>query len=320
MKRARIFGGLISMLVVALLVGVIIWWRWAILPMGGNKQQDFVIRKGEAITSIAKRLEKAKIIRSAWAFRLIIWRENWLSKIQAGRFKLNTDQGVESIAQDLTKGTQDIWITLPEGWRKEEAAARLAANLPKFNKNNFLLKAQEGYLFPDTYLVPQEANEDLVLKVFAANFTQKFTFKSESLTEREILILASLVEREAKKAVDRPIIAGILVKRWQNNWPLQVDATVQYAKANHEAASAKRQSVEWWPTVNKEDLKIKSLYNTYLKKGLPPEPICNPGLAAIEAVVTPQPTDFWYYITGKDGLMHYAETSQEQQENIRKFL
>jgi UPF0755 protein len=311
MKLARIFWGLISMLVVALLVGVIIWWRWAILPVGGEEQQAFVVKRGETLSLIAQRLEKAGIIRSAWAFRLVVWQEKLAGKIQSGQFKLNTSQGVESIAQSLTKGTQDVWITLPEGWRKEEMATRLAANLPQFNRSNFLLKAPEGYLFPDTYLVPQEADEELLLKILTANFAKKFVFKSEGLLAEEILILASLVEREAKLAVDRPIVAGILVKRLKNNWPLQVDATVQYVKGNIN---------EWWPTINKEDLKIKSPYNTYLNKGLPLGPICNPGLAAIEAVVTPQPTDFWYYVTGKDGLMHYAKTSAEHQQNIQKYL
>jgi UPF0755 protein len=270
-----------------------------------------VVKKGEAVTSIARRLEQMGLIRSAWAFRLIVWQEKLADRVQAGQFKLNTNQGVESIARSLTKGVQDVWITLPEGWRKEEIATRLAVNLAKFNKGNFLLKAEEGYLFPDTYLVPQEADEEMMLGILAGNFAKKVQISAGWLTEREVLILASLVEREAREGADRPVIAGILLKRLKNGWPLQVDATVQYAKGKAD---------DWWPEVNKEDLKIKSPYNTYLNKGLPVGPICNPGLAAMEAVVRPQETEYWYYLTGEDGLMHYAETVQEHQENIRRFL
>ncbi|MFH1841057.1 MAG: endolytic transglycosylase MltG [Candidatus Shapirobacteria bacterium] len=312
MKRLRLRFAVLSLASVLLLLAVVLWWCWAVMPINGDNPRDFVVRKGEAVTSIAQRLEQQSIIRSAWAFRLIVWQEKLADKLQAGKFVLNTNQRVESIAQALTQGTQDIWLTFPEGWRKEEVAARLAANLPRFDKNLFLLQAQEGYLFPDTYLVPQEADEDLVLRLFADNFVQKFTFQNDQLNQDQILILASLVEREAKKEVDRPIVAGILLKRWQNGWPLQVDATVQYAKAN---------SQNWWPTVSKSDLKtIKSPYNTYLNKGLPLGPICNPGLAAIKAVVNSQATEYWYYLTGTDGLMHYAVTAADHQQNIQKYL
>lgn len=312
MKRVGLFLGAILFLVVVVLAGAVVWWRWAAAPVGvSGKDVDFVIKKGESIEAIGKRLEQNGVIRNALAFRLTVWQQGLSNRIQAGRFKLNSGLGVAETVKILMKGTEDVWITLPEGWRKEEVAARLAANLPKFNKSNFLLKAPEGYLFPDTYLVPQEANEDLILRLFADNFAQKFTFISETLTEKQILTLASLVEREAKAAVDRPIIAGILAKRLKSGWPLQVDATVQYAKGG---------SGEWWPTVYKEDLKIKSPYNTYLNKGLPPGPICNPGLASIKAVITPQATEYWYYLTGTDGLMHYAATSADHQQNIQKYL
>ena len=124
--------------------------------------------------------------------------------------------------------------------------------------------------------------------------------------------MASIIEREVSIDKDRAKIAGIYVKRLQNDWPLQADATVQYAKGT---------SKDWWPTVSSYDLKNNtSSYNTYLNKGLPPKPICNPGIKSIEAVVKYEESSYWFYITGKDGVTHYAETLEEHNQNISKFL
>jgi len=106
-------------------------------------------------------------------------------------------------------------------------------------------------------------------------------------------------------------VAGILIKRGENDWPLQIDATVQYILGK---------KGNWWPQINGGDLKIDSLYNTYKNKGLPPGPICNPGLASIKAVLYPQKTDFWFYLSDKTGKMHYAKTNEEHNNNIRKYL
>ncbi|MBI4033134.1 MAG: endolytic transglycosylase MltG, partial [Candidatus Blackburnbacteria bacterium] len=139
--------------------------------------------------------------------------------------------------------------------------------------------------------------------------------------------LASIVERETLTDEERPIVAGILLKRLEAGWPLQADATLQYAIASVNCTLRKETSAaqsvkceDWWPIPSSEDKKIKSLYNTYLNRGLPPGPIANPGLSSIKAVVSPQDSPYWFYLHDGNGKIHYAKTSEEHAENIRKYL
>ena len=139
---------------------------------------------------------------------------------------------------------------------------------------------------------------------------QERILKSD-LSLEEALILASLVEREAKYDEDRVKVAEILIRRLNNDWPLQVDASVQYLSGSQG---------NWWPKVTKEDLKIDSPYNTYLYRGLQPTPICNPGLKSLESVLEAGETPYWYYLSDKKSEMHYAETLEEHEENVARYL
>lgn len=138
----------------------------------------------------------------------------------------------------------------------------------------------------------------------------------EKRSDREVLILASLVEREAKFADDRRIVASIILKRAQNDWPLQLDATIQYA------LGYQRKEGTWWKKeLTVDDLKVDSTYNTYERKGLPPAPICNPGLDSIKAALAADPsTPNWYYVNDKNGRIHVAKTLEEHNENIKKYI
>jgi UPF0755 protein len=324
--------------VIAPVIGGFFWWQWAtgaIAPeikthppaerAGNSKlktEEIFVIRRGESLNSIAKRLKKEELIRSSLAFKIIVYTQGLVGKIQAGSFRLGSFLTPFEIATTLTHGTADVWLTFPEGWRKEEFARRLAANLENFDEQEFLALTGnlEGYLFPDTYLVPKTASPSAIIKILTNNFEKK---TKDLKISRQELILASIVEREAKYDHDRPIVAGILIKRWQAGWPLQTDATVQYAVATKQFSNlAIKQSsnFDWWPELKKEDLKIDSPYNTYKYRGLPPTPICNPGFETIKAVLNPTPTDYWYYLSGKDGNIRFAKTLKEHQENIAKYL
>ena len=130
-----------------------------------------------------------------------------------------------------------------------------------------------------------------------------------------MIILASIVEREAKHDQDRSVVAGILKKRYQKGWPLEADATIQYALGYDEIEKT------WWrKKLSTEDLQIDSSYNTRINPGLPPTPICNPGLAAINAVITPKETSYWYYISDQKNNMHYATTLDAHNQNIEKYL
>jgi UPF0755 protein len=207
----------------------------------------------------------------------------------------------------------------------------LGANLTGFDEQEFLslAKEKEGFLFPDTYLIPQIASPSSVMAIFDRNFENKFTRDLEAdaikggLTKDQVLIFASIVEREAGLDSDRPLIAGILIKRWRNQWPLQADATLQYALANRLMEVIEVgdfNDFDWWPPVGPKDKKIDSPYNTYENLGLPPAPICSPGLASIKAVIYPEASKYWFYLSDPSGQTHYAETNAEHNENIRKHL
>lgn len=309
------------MIIVVVPVVGFFWWQWATEAVAPEEKASkvFVIKKGESLSTIANRLKQADLIRSSLAFKLIVLTEDFSSKIQAGDFQLKPSLTTKEIAELLTYGTIDIWLTFPEGWRREEIARRLVSNLANFNSQEFLnlTDGLEGSLFPDTYLIPKDASPGAVLKIFQKNFEKKFSSEVETaarrkgFTKNQVLILASIVERETKQNQDRPIVAGILIKRWQNNWPLQADATLQYVKGNPD---------NWWSIVVAKDKQIESAYNTYKHKGLPPAPICNPGLDSIEAVINLQQTPYWFYLSDKEGNMHYAETSEEHNQNIVRYL
>jgi len=320
------------LLLIAAIIGGFFWWRWAVSPVSEKpgQSQIFVIYKGEDLSLIAQRLKDASLIRDASAFKILILTKGLSGQIQAGDFRVNPSWSTEEIAYLLTHGSLDIWLTFPEGWRREEFGRRLAANLEEFSYPQFiqLTDELEGYLFPDTYLIPKDASPSSVIKIFTNNFERKYSLelqlaaREEGFTENQVINLASIVEREARAEKDRPIVAGILLKRWQENWPLQADATVQYALANQENLTTENwQETDWWPQkLTKEDLAIDSPYNTYKYRGLPPGPICNPGLASIEAVIYPQETDYWFYLSDKQGRIHYAKTDEEHEENIEKYL
>jgi UPF0755 protein len=283
----------------------------------------FVIPKGQALSIIAERLEEEKLIKNKWAFRFAVYKNDLANKIQAGSFELSASMNTWEIAQALTMGTDDTWITLPEGWRREE----IAESLSKQGLNNFkieeflnLSKGLEGQLFPDTYLVPREITSAQILSLLKNTFATKVTSAlSEELADsqmslNEVLTLASLVQRESANDAEMSLVAQILMNRLDINMPLQVDATLQYIKGYKETEKS------WWQTPLAEDKKLDSLYNTYKYPGLPPGPICNPGISAIQAVLKPTSTKALYYIHDKSGKIHTADTLEDHNSNVNKYL
>lgn len=305
------------------------WWKQAILPMDALNKESyiFVIPQGMGSGDIAKKLKKASLIKNVLAFQIMITKQGVSNKLQAGDFRLSPSMNLVEITQALTHGTLDVWVTIPEGLRKEEIARIIADNFEKYNADfdadEFIKQTAnlEGYLFPDTYLVPKDASPSTVIKTLTNTFELKYqSLKTKtSLTKEQIIILASLVEREAKYEKDRVLVSGILTKRLKEDWPLQVDASVQYAKANLQSPTSNLQ--KWWPIVNPGDLQqIDSAYNTYLNKGLPPAPICNPGLGSLKAAANPQESKYWFYLSDDSGKTYYAETIEEHERNIEKYL
>src|SRR3989339_435135 len=292
------------------------------LPVDKNNQgtEIFVIKKGEGLNSVVKNLASQNLIRNKVVFYLIVKQMGIEKKIQAGDFRLSKNMKAGVIAKNLTHGTLDVWITVIEGLRKEEVAQILSETI-QIETIPFIEQAREGYLFPDTYLVPKDAPIEALLSIFTKNFQSKYTVqlqnkvKSLGLTEREGVIIASLVEKEAKFPEDKKKVAGILIKRFKEGWMMQLDATIQYALGYQ-----KKEKTWWKKDLTIDDIKVDSTYNTYKYVGLPPAPICNPGLDSFEAVANAQVnTPYWYYISDKKGNMHYGVTLEDHNANIRKY-
>lgn len=309
-------------LIIIIIIFSLIYYKEGTLPVNSQDKTTkiFVIRRGENVTQIAKNLEKEGLIRSRVVFYFIVKQLGIDKKIQAGDFRLSPSMNLYEIAKTLTKGTLDIWITIIEGLRKEEIAQIFSKelNLPE---SEFIKTAKEGYLFPDTYLIPKNATIETVISILTKNFHSKYNknfqkkAKEKGLTDEEVIILASLVEREAKFNQDRPLVASVILNRLKNQMKLDIDATIQYALGYQSD-----QKTWWKKNLTKEDLEIDSSYNTYKYPGLPPTPICNPGLSAIKAVLEAPKTDYFYYLSDKNGKIHFAKTLEEHNENIRKYL
>lgn len=280
----------------------------------------FRISAGDGVRTIAANLAEENLIRSPTAFFVLIKLMGIERNLQAGEFRLNRAMDSKTIARELTHGSEDTWITTLEGWRNEEIAAALSKNLD-IPESEFLKSAKLGYMFPDTYLVPQDATAGAIIEIFTSAFDKKVTadmkadIRASGMTLNEVLTLASIVEREGHTDEDRPVIAGVLLNRLKAGWPLQADATLQFA------LGYQSQEKTWWKkTLYDEDKKVNSPYNTYANPGLPPGPISNPGIASIRAAIYPKKTPYWYYLHDPSGGVHYAVTLDEHNANIEKYL
>lgn len=307
LKKLFSFGFLSLTVFIA---GVYLFWQWAIKPVDPKNQTPkvFVVPQGQSARIIGKRLHADGLIKNQLVFNLLVDQQSLSNQLQAGDFRLSPSMDLKTIIDSLTHGSLDYWITFPEGLRVEEYAERLSAK-SNLDSQAFILAAKpfEGQLFPDTYLIPQTAAAEDIVVLLTETFTQK-----SPTQDKDLIILASLIEREAKHGQDRPLVSSVLHNRLKINMALQVDATVQYVvgKPNN-----------WWKKdLTKQDLAINSPYNTYLRPGLPPKPIANPGLAALQAAVNPDSTNYLFYISDSSGYNHYAATLEEHNANITQYL
>lgn len=313
---------------VLLLIGgaVAAWYVLTLLrPVSATavEAKTFVVPKGQAVSIIADRLHSEGLIRHPLVFRLVARQTGADKRFQAGSFQLSPSMTPSEIAHNLTTGTTDVWVTIPEGWRKEEIADSLAAQeLEVFDKAEFLTLAanSEGMLFPDTYLFPRQATAQQVFNVLTNTFDRKVIegLKNEIAASEydfdEALIMASILEREATGDEEMRHVAGILWGRLAVGMPLQVDASLQYVKGYSQAQQT------WWPTPLAADKQLVSPYNTYLNAQLPPGPISNPGLSAIKAALDPLETNNVYYLHDRQGNIRYARTLDEHNANVNRYL
>ena len=328
----------LTVFVVLIFSGVFayMWWGKNIQPPSTSSEEvRFVIPKGASAQQIAGNLEEANLINSALAFKIYVQVTGKSDKIQAGEYTIKLNLSLSNLVNELTEGPDEIWATIPEGIRREEIVQRIINSLKMdalqaetFNSEFLLLSEEkEGYLFPDTYLFPKDITASKVISILSNTFesrtkplmTKLINNKTkEGLNFNEVITLASLLERETKTD-ERPVVAGILLNRLNAEWPLQVDAAVQYAITNVKLKSQNPVDNYWQP-LSKSDLEVDSQYNTYRYNGLPPSPIANPGLASIEAAVSPEITQYWFYLHDSEGAIHYATTLEEHNRNVRTYL
>lgn len=254
------------------------------------------IEKGSSLLGVSSLLKKENIIRSRVVFESLVIILGGELHIVSADYLFEDKLSVWKVALRIVKGehnTPPVLVTIPEGFDIKQIAEAFSQKLTNFKKDKFLFEAknQEGYLFPDTYFFLNDANEKDVLKLMSDNFNKKIVLFNSGIilsgkTKKEIITMASIVEREAKGDTDRDIISGILWKRIKIGMPLQVDAAPE----------------------------------TYKNKGLTLAPVCNPGLEAIKASIYPKSSPYLYYLHDKNGIVHYAKTFIEHNKNIQKYL
>jgi UPF0755 protein len=321
----------------------------ALATAAGTSTQPvpFTIESGETATSVAERLQEMGLISDAGLFRLYMRYNGIDQRIEAGDFELAYTMTMPDIAQSLQRAlVREITVTVPEGWRAEQvadylqeqgvmdadsfmAAVRLGDPVAlglgayDFLRDRPGRASLEGYLFPDTYRIPARARPADLLSAMLDNFQDKVPLDlraaaaSTGLSLAEVVTLASIVEREAVQADERPLIASVYRNRLSGfctpdvgGTYLQADPTVQYARG--------RPGDWWWQPQSVEEYQfVEDPYNTYLYPGLPPGPIASPGLSALEAVVRPADTQYCFFVaTGEDGRHVFARTFAEHQANV----
>jgi UPF0755 protein len=337
MKRIVFYLLILAVVASVLVFGAARWWKVNTQPVSNDTTlQRFVIPKGRSAAEIGTKLAKEEFIKNPLAFKIYVQATDRAKKIQAGEYDISPNLTLTEIVDKLTRGPDELWVTIPEGLRREEIVEKFVESLDMnllaaaVFRQEFLKESaeSEGFLFPDTYLFPRNVSASVVVNKMTKTFDSIMTqFQRVLLDEniaggfdnKGIVTLASIIERETRSNEERPIVAGILFKRLEIGMRLQVDATVQYAVAS-DRCSVDGEQCNWWSILTKEDLEINSPYNTYKFFGLPPGPIANPGFYSIEAVVRPENSPYWYYIHDPEGSIHYAETLSEHNANVRRYL
>lgn len=314
-----------------LLIGVFSYALSSTETMPEGEEDVYVtVRSGMSADDVAEALEKRGVIRSRLKFWLAAKMNGADGSFKVGTYALHTNMEPRDVLQVLIEGrTVQVRFTIPEGFTVEDIAKRLDAK-GIVRKEDFLKAAKhyapydyirksdearyyaEGFLFPDTYEVDGDITVDDILSMMSRDFDQRLTrkmrerAKEEGLSIYDLIILASLVEKEARYEEDRALIAQVFLKRLAIGMPLQSDATLQYL------LDAPKEDVTY------KDTEMDSPYNTYQHRGLPPGPVANPGTASIEAVLWPAKTDYLYFVADREGHNYYSHTYEEHDAIVQK--
>ncbi|MDI6831889.1 MAG: endolytic transglycosylase MltG [Actinomycetota bacterium] len=281
-------------------------------PTRGDTPVKITVEEGDTAARIAEKLHQEKVVTSATIFRLLAWMQGRQARFKPGRYTFFTGMRYGDVFAMLEAGPQyQVRLTIPEGLTVDQTAARVAEALgvsaedflraaaeggfevpllPPENEDNL-----EGFLFPKTYDLAADTSPREVIESLLAQFRAETAgldwdrARELGITPYQAVIVASLIEREVVLDAERPLVAAVVYNRLRRDMPLQIDATVQYALP------------QWKEVLTYEDLKVNSPYNTYLHKGLPPAPICSPGLSSIKAALDPAGVDYLYYVATGDG-------------------
>lgn len=333
MKKSFLLVAVLLAAGIGAVLGGFLWWNGSISSPGTNPDEKrIVIKKGASAQEIGNLLEEEGVVKSSFAFKIYLQLNNLTTDIPPGQFQVPGNLDLKGVVDLLLEGPTEVWVTIPEGYRREQVAERVAngLGLSDFAKQDFVEKFLdvseefEGYLFPDTYLFPPDITPGKVVEVLTQTFDKKFPQSERDklsrvdLSLKEAVVLASIIERETINASERPLVAGILLNRIDAGWPLQTDATLQYITGTTRCIG--KIGCEWWTPPTVDEKALNSPYNTYLNVSLPPAPISNPGETSLLAVSNPERSDYWFYIHDESGTIHYAETLEEHNTNIARYL
>jgi peptidoglycan lytic transglycosylase G len=327
----------LALFLVLLIIGVGAAGAWMYLRMGEpyrgyQEAERFVeIPPGAGSRTIGDRLIQAGVVRDALSFRAGLYISGKGRHLQAGEYRFDRAMTPLEVVDKLARGdVYEINITFPEGLTAAEmgkifemhgvgpASAFVAASRDPSSIKALDAAARdlEGYLFPETYLLPRRTDAARLISLMTARFSQVFTgdmrqaAADRGLTVRQAVTLASIVEKEASRPEERPIVAAVYENRLRIGMALQCDPTVIYAL---------ERVGRYTGNLRRDDLAFDSPYNTYRYPGLPPGPIASPGRASLEAAVHPAPVDFLYFVSRNDGSHEFSRTLEEHNRNVQKW-
>ncbi len=325
---------LIRLLVVAVVVAAVaaVGVRSLNQPYQGYTEPEiFVdIPHGLGVSAIGHRLVESGVIKNDWAFRLAVWRRGAARTLKAGEYRFTGEVRATEVVDQLVAGSVFLRpVTFPEGLTIAEMAAVFeSAGLG--TKAMFTAAAQrgslvhaadasaddlEGYLFPETYNLPRDAGAEMLVEQMAARFLAVYdarlreAARARGLTTRQVVTIASLIEKETSRADERPLVSAVYQNRMRIGMGMQCDPTVIYAL---------QRAGRWNGNLTRENLQFDSPYNTYRYSGLPPGPIAAPGRASLEAAVAPADVPYLYFVSRNDGSHVFASTLDEHNRNVHQ--
>ena len=333
MRKALIATALLVVVIaLGVIVGGVLWGRLHDPYQGYEGNEQFVvIARGTGTAAIGRRLVEAGVVRDELAFRVAVRWTGRSRALQAGEYRFDRPLSASDVVERLARG--DVYarrITFPEGLTIREMAAiyqsrdfgpaahflEAAANASLIRDLDAEAVDLEGYLFPETYALPRETPASRLIAMMVARFRATYTdawrrsAQAQELTTRQVVTLASLVEKETGKADERPIVAAVYRNRLKIGMGLQADPTVVYAL---------QKAGQYNGNIRRDDLALDSPYNTYRHAGLPPGPIAAPGAASLEATLMPAPVSYLYFVSRNDGSHAFAETLPEHNRNVQEF-